>query len=185
MKIDRQNGFYVYETTSEDITLMKFLYEKDFHKRARYNSYTVYEGKEHREAGIIGEIAFQHYAGPRGVVPEGVHYGYDIIFCGDRVDVKTKLRNVIPVRKFEASNFSYQNDEEHKLTKYYAFLSTIPKYRYVWFCGWTTRDGFWKHPNGKFWKKGEVDSTNHKPFDADTWSVFYKDIHIFTDSGYA
>lgn len=177
MIIDKSTGFLVYTTTQEDIAQMNFEYERDFKESNRLNKRTVYEKKESRLAGIIGEIVFYKYTGKDGKRCKSMHY--DNIFFGKTVDVKCKLRNLPPQLHFEASDFLYQNTKDNECVDFYAFLSTIPGYKYVWFCAWADHDTWWRNVRGQFWGKGKVDPSNHKEFHEDTWSVRYKDLQRF------
>jgi hypothetical protein len=177
MELDWDTGFLIYRTTPEDIEQMHVEYKRDFEKSNKLNSKTVYDKKESRLAGIIGEIAFKKFTGIHGERfrnrPE------DNIFYGRKWDVKCKYRSIPPRLEFEASEFTYQNNEYSKAIEYYAFLSTVPEFRLVWFCSWASHNDWWHNSKGKLWQKGDKDPTNGKIFDENTWSVFYKDMKKF------
>jgi hypothetical protein len=175
---DKRNGFLVYQTTDADVKKATAEFNTRFKNSNKLNSLTVYDKEESRIAGILGEIIFGLYAGKLGTRAD--NKPQDFIVNKKLVDVKCKFRTVIPNQNFEASDFLYQNNDYSKPIEYYAFLSTISDYKYVWFCGWATHDGWWNNPKGTLWKKGQIDETNHKVFHEDTWSVFYKDLGTFS-----
>lgn len=180
--IDKRNGFLAYKPTRGDLDAMYAEHTRDFKNTNILNHRTVYDKEESRMAGILGEIVFQHYLGETGVRCKNLSYDY--VFNGKKIDVKCKFRTVVPRPIFEASFFSYQADTYYKDVEYYAFLSTIRDYETVWFCAYSSKENWLHNPNGVLWKTGQIDPTNRKRFDKDTWSVFYKDLGQFTDNPY-
>jgi hypothetical protein len=176
---DDSNGFIVYKTMSEDIELARKIHAQDFKKSNNLNGKTVYNREESRIAGILGEIVFGKYVGRLGVRGERGDVIYDYIVNGKKVDVKCKFRTVPPKPTFEASFFAYQSSSHFADVDYYAFLSTIVGYEYVWFCGVVSKQEWLKNPLGRLWKAGEIDTSNGMKFQKDTWSVFYKDLGKF------
>jgi hypothetical protein len=182
LTLDKRNGFLMYETTPKDIALAHEIFNRDFKTTNTVNNKTVYARDESRIAGILGEIVFGDYLGDKGEYVGRGNVTYDfIVNDSKRVDVKCKYRTVPPKPEFEASFFVYQGAPHFKDVDYYAFLSTITGYRYVWFCGLASKQDWLNNPKGRLWKAGEVDNTNGKRFDADTWSVFYRDLEQFTE----
>ena len=176
MNIDPSNGFLVYKTTGQDMDSALEIYRRSFEKSNLLNSKTVYDRKGSRIAGILGEIVFQKYMGSFGN-KSLYDLSYDFLVCGKKVDVKCKYRTVVPRPTFEASLFAYQVERHFYGVDYYVFLSTLPDFKTFWFCGMVSRSDWLSNTKGKIWKAGDVDPSNNKRFDADTWSIFYKDLN--------
>jgi hypothetical protein len=177
--VDSRNNFLMYNTSSQDIQEMYTEYDSVFKTSNIVNGNTVYDKKESRLAGILGEIVFQHYLGNTAVRCSNLPYDY--LYQNKKIDVKCKFRTVIPRPTFEASFFFYQSSNYFKDVDYYVFLSTITGYKTVWFCAWSDKNNWIHNPKGKLWKAGETDKTNGKVFHRDTWSVYYKDLPQLTD----
>lgn len=173
------NGFIEYNTKKEDLFEMENTFSKHFANNLSVNAKTVYNRPESRKAGILGELVFKKFTGLHGVLPERGDLVYDIIVNGAKVDVKCKFRNVVPQSNFEASFFTYQASSHFKENQYYVFMSTIKDFSKIWICGYLSKTGWLDNPNGRLWKVGEVDPTNGKKFDAETWSVMYKFLNKF------
>lgn len=177
--IDKRNGFLTYRTQAEDIKLANEIFARDYPESNLLNKNTVYDKKESRMAGILGEIVFSIYAGDHAKPSPERNSPYDFLVDGKKVDVKCKMRSVIPQPHFEASFFAYQSDSYFAQVDYYAFLSTVKNFEYVWFCGYIGKDECADNPNGVLWKAGVTDPTNGKVFHKDTWSIFYRYINRF------
>lgn len=175
---DNRVGYLCYVPTQGDIVKAEKLFQSSY-KNNSLNSKTVYDRKESRIAGLLGEIAFSHYyEGRCDYVGKG-NVPYDFVVHGDNrhsvnVDVKCKYRRVQPKPNFEASIYNYQCGNFFKDVDYYAFLSTSGSYEKVWFCGMINKTDLLCNPNTILWKAGQVDPTNGKVFHEDTLSIFYK-----------
>jgi len=171
-----ETGFLVYRTTTEDIILTNEIFNNTFGESLFLNEKTVYNKKTSRKAGILGEVVFPVFINRfykdktcKKSVDASQH---DFLVGKKRIDVKTKMRNVLPNMDFEASFFLYQMDFED--VDGYVFLSTIPDLSRVWFCGYMDKSGCKNNPHGRIWLAGQTDKTNGKVFHADTFSILYK-----------
>lgn len=166
------HGFIEYRPTPADIVLMRSEYERRYASNQRLNSKTVYGTKEGNLAGILGEIVFGHFAfGIADKCPvDNSPFDFTLLPNNKTIDVKCKLRNVLPKPHFEASHFSYQTGFD---VDYYAFMSTIPDWSTVWLCGWITKEEFNNGKHSVLWKAGTTDRSNGMTFRKDTISVAY------------
>lgn len=177
-----RNNFLVMPTTPAQLALAEQEFEGRFRNGNTMNGKTVYDRKNSRMAGILGEIVFADFMGNMAVRASSVlNYSacpYDFLVDGHiRVDVKCKMRTVPPKHFFEASMFEYQEPMKEEVDVY-VFLSTIPDMSLVWFCGMCTSLFF--HNNAMLWKAGDVDKSNGKVFDEDTLSLRYSQLEVIT-----
>jgi len=181
---DEKVGYLCYTPTKQDFEKAKELMILNY-RNNNLNSKTVYDRKESRLAGLLGEIAFGHlyenseYTGKGDCPWDFVIWGRDGINV--TVDVKTKYRKVPPKPNFEASVFNYQASSNHfGEVKYYVFLSTLGECEKIWFCGKIDKATLVCSPNSVLWKKGDIDPSNGKIFHEDTLSIFYKYLTPFS-----
>lgn len=111
-------------------------------------------------AGRLGELAL---AGYLGVDPSDA-YGHDLLYHGERLEVKTKRRTCDPQGEYDVS---VAEASRHQTPDRYVFLScTFQETRdgryyqpqRVWYCGDLPYDVFWKH--AELWRKGRTDDSN-------------------------
>lgn len=181
---DDENGFLCYKTKPEEIEYVINLYNLKFPDGNKLNRKTVYNRKESRIAGLLGEYVFHLYL-PNAIWKINKSLPYDFVVYGPndlniKVDVKCKYRKVTPKPYFEASIYNYQASSEFfGEVDYYAFLSTSGKFEKVWFCGMISKTDLVCSPDSVLWKKGQVDPSNNKVFHEDTLSTFYKNLAPF------
>jgi hypothetical protein len=171
------NGFLVYETTPYDIELAEEEFNKRFQNNLSLNQKTVYNRRESRIAGILGEIVFQKmFPDAKKSPPKDITY--DFILKGKKIDVKCKYRKVPPKSNFEASFFSYQGADYFDVDLY-VFMSTMGNLEKVWVCGYVSKNSFLNNPLKKLWIAGEVDSRNGMKFIKDTLCLPYSELRRF------
>lgn len=171
MYVWNESEFLIAEITSS----MRLMAEAEFRSHMKnsivLNEKTVYARKSSRLAGIIGEMVFVELY-PQA--EKSKDYGYDFLYNGLRVDVKTKCRHCPPRISDQASVFSYQNG---KRTDLLYFMSTTPEFERIWLCGWITITEFLHHPELERWRGGQIDTSNGMKFIADTLSLRYEQLN--------
>ncbi len=163
--------FLIAEITPSMRLMAEAEYESHFKNGSALNERTVYARKSSRLAGIIGEMVFVELY-PQA--EKSKDYGYDFLYNGLRVDVKTKCRHCPPRISDQASVFSYQNG---KRTDLLYFMSTTPEFERIWLCGWITITEFLHHPELERWRGGQIDTSNGMKFIADTLSLRYEQLN--------
>lgn len=168
---DETSQMYKYKTTPKDIEEAMSEYEARFEKSNLVNKKTVYDKKESRVAGILGEVVY------KALYPEAIKsisdITYDFDYLGKKVDVKCKYRKVKPLPEYEASFFKYQSIASFKADEYY-FMSTIHSFEYVWLCGHASKEEMMNNPHMEIWRAGDIDKTNWMRFKEDTICLKYK-----------
>lgn len=168
-----KNGFLVYKTSRNQIFEAKRIFAERFSSSLSLNGRTVYDRMESRLAGIVGEIVYQSiFPNARKTADRDIPY--DFSHDGKKIDVKCKYRKVYPRENFEASFFAYQMGNKFQVVDRYVFMSTRDDFSTVWICGYIDKRDFMDR--SVLWRKGQIDPTNHKTFDADTYSVFYSQL---------
>jgi hypothetical protein len=169
--LDSRNNMYCYLVSDAERELAEEDYQREFSETNLMNSKTVYNRKESRIAGILGEMVF------KTLYPEAVKVIQDITYDFDyknlKIDVKCKIRKVAPTYNFEASFFVYQSTGKFNADTYY-FMSTTRDYQKVWICGWGSKDHILNHENMELWKAGTTDTNNGMSFKQDTICLKYK-----------
>lgn len=174
------NGFIVYNVSKAELDSANAIVDKEFTSSFNLNSKTVHNRRTSRVAGILGEIVFKNYYGDLTTQSPRGEYPYDFTMAGGlHVDVKCKCRNVTPKPTFEASVYTYQLTKYFDVVDYYVFMSTMPDFSKVWFCGYIGKDEWKNNPNGKLWLEGETDKSNGLLIKKDTWSVYYQYLRKF------
>jgi len=163
-----------YLTTKEELKQA----EEEFQRRFKYsnilNNNTVYDRKESRLAGILGEIIFgKLYDIP--MVSKDLTFDFE--YYGLKIDVKCKLRKVKPKLDYEASFFTYQSTQYFNANVYY-FMSTIMPMEQVWLCGFISKEKIMNHPEKVLWKAGQIDTRNGMEFKEDTICLPYKYLNM-------
>ena len=120
-----------------------------------YNSITKGDGNY---AGRLGELALAKHLG----VEVEDHKDYDLIYNGERVEVKTKRRATKPKSNYTV-NVAYTSI--HQKPDKYAFLSleyadrdsggNYSDLQYIWLCGYKSAEQFFEE--AEFWPKGTPD----------------------------
>jgi len=170
MKYKLSDGVIVVETDRAIRQDVDRLYEKQYgNKTPSLNSRTVHIREISRKAGILGELVFAElYKDAR----KSEDYAYDFYYQGKRVDVKCKYRNGEPdYRRNESSIYMYQVNNE--AVDIYYFMSTCKNFEKVWLMGCISRSALLHHPQAVWWKKGDIDPSNKKVFEADTLNLPY------------
>lgn len=177
LTFDNQNRMHCYLVDDGERALAEEEYQREFSETNLMNSKTVYNRKESRIAGILGEIVFKTLYPEAVKVTKDITYDFD--FKNLKVDVKCKIRKVSPSYEFEASFFLYQTTGKFNADTYY-FMSTTRDYQKVWLCGWGSKDLILNHERMELWKAGTVDSNNGMSFKKDTVCLKYKYLHPVT-----
>ena len=168
--IDKKNGFPYYTTSLQDIEDTQTAFDKLFTHGNMLNGNSVYDKRDSKFAGVLGEIVFKK------LYPEYTKelddLSFDFGFNGSKIDVKCKLRNVPPRKDYEASFFVYQSTSKFNADTYY-FMSTTPKFELVWLCGFISKEDMLQHPNKELWLAGDVDTKNNMKFRKDTVCLKY------------
>tara|TARA_R100001530_G_scaffold74857_3_gene52668 strand:- start:4097 stop:4669 length:573 start_codon:yes stop_codon:yes gene_type:complete len=141
-------------------------------------------------AGRIGELALAHYLG----VEVEDHKDYDLIYKGDKIEVKTKRRSCAPLPDYDVSVaktsghqkadryifISLQFSEKKFCGKPYAGKGRVGGAIYnglefVWLCGdMDVKEYFLK---AKLWRKGDKDKSNNFHTQADMYNMKIKDLN--------
>lgn len=159
-----------YLTDANDLEIAEREYERRFANGNVLNKSTVYDRKESRMAGILGEVIFSKLYKVTAI-PKDLTIDYE--YNGHKVDVKCKMRKVEPRTDFEASFFAYQATSKFNADMYF-FASTTEKMDKVWLCGFATKAKIMNHPEMVLWKAGEVDERNGMQFKKDTICIPYR-----------
>jgi len=171
LEFDNTNNLFRYKTTPEDIAQVMHEYNEQFGKSNIMNKNTIYDKKESRIAGLLGEIVYKLLY-PEAIKSEN-DITYDFDYLGKKVDVKCKYRTVKPRLEYEASFFKYQSSKSFHADEY-VFMSTIPSFEYVWMCGHATKDEILNNPHVEVWVAGDTDDSNGMHFKEDTICLKYK-----------
>ena len=120
-----------------------------------HNSITKGDGNY---AGRLGELALAKHLG----VEVKDHKDYDLIYNGERVEVKTKRRATKPKSNYTV-NVAYTSI--HQKPDKYAFLSleyadrdsggNYSDLQHIWLCGYKSAEQFFEE--AEFWPKGTPD----------------------------
>lgn len=117
-------------------------------------------------AGVLGELCFlEHYKNAK----LSNTYDYDIILNNLKIEVKTKVRTVIPKPSYECSvaNFNIKQRAD-----YYYFVSLLvqnQKYLKGFLLGGLDKIEYFS--TAKELKKGTIDPTNNFTVKADCWNL--------------
>lgn len=168
--VDPVNKMYCYKTTKIDLDTAEAEFQARFNKTNIINKKTVYDRKESRIAGILGEIVFKNLY-PAATKSKDLTYDFD--YDGLKIDVKCKYRKVRPVDDFQASFFMYQANKGFNADVYY-FMSTIRSFGYVWLCGTISKNNIMNNSNKEIWKAGQIDEANGMVFKEDTICLKYR-----------
>lgn len=121
------------------------------------NHRTFIHDKDRQLAGRVGEEVFRRVFGGEDID----NVGFDVLYDGMKVEVKTLNRSVRPKPNYNA--IVKKNRKRESECDLFYFISTLgPKvdtpYSMVWLCGYITPDEFDRQ--AEYWKKGEVDPEN-------------------------
>lgn len=169
--MDTGNKMPCYKVEDEDVEKAEAEFNARFNNTNLINKRTVYDRKESRIGGILGEIIFKKLY-PSSIKSIG-DITYDFDYEGFKVDVKCKCRSVNPNPNFQASFFMYQANKTFNADMYY-FMSTTHSLGYVWLCGVATKADIMSNPYREIWKKGMTDPSNGMYFKEDTIAIKYK-----------
>lgn len=167
---DTKNNMPCYTVTVRDLQEVSKKYNELFSDNNIINSKTIYNRKQSRIAGLLGEIVFKRIY-PNALESSDMTYDFD--YENYKIDVKCKYRKYPPIPDYEASFFLYQTNELFNADLYY-FMSTVPNYEYVWLCGYIKKDDIINNPHKEIWKAGEIDKKNGMHFREDTLCLKYK-----------
>jgi hypothetical protein len=107
------------------------------------------------EIGFLGEELIKSYLG----IDDGNTYEFDLMYNDNKLEVKTKERNVVPQMNYNATVFSWNT---HQQCDYYVFCSIFKNFERGWICGCIKPEDFKK--NSVFAKKGDPDGKYFKFF---------------------
>ena len=133
------------------------------------NRHSANGNKEQQLVGLLGEIVVKEYFGIKHEWLKGFDGGFDFIYKGNKIDVKTMGRNVDP-KEFYVNNFiSFQKDFD---CDYYIFTSLNKKTNQLKICGYVSKKELLE--KSILYKKGDIryreDGTNFK-MKADTYEI--------------
>lgn len=123
--------------------------------------------------GIVSENTVRKYLGYKAIEPTGFDGGYDILYKGLRLDIKSMGRNVDPKPNYINNVFDAQI--KHK-SDGFIFTSLNIKNKTLTICGWITKSDFIK--KGLFYSKGSERKRGKETFKlrADNWEILNKDL---------
>jgi hypothetical protein len=127
-------------------------------------------------AGCLGEIALNDFLRSDNDSDSAIigDYQYDIIYKGNKVEVKTKRTTVPPKSNYEASVTAVNVKQA---CDFYFFMRADERnWGRVWLCGVVTRQGF--KDKSIFHKKGELDPDNNYTFKQDCYNISHSKMPI-------
>lgn len=121
--------------------------------------------------GFLGEIIIHEYFKYCEFVDS---YDYDLILCGERVEVKTKTQNVDiePLPYYECSVASQSLHQEFDYYIFCRIYKNNDKFKHGWIIGTISKEDFFK--KSRFLKKGEFDDRNNYTVRNDCYNLEYK-----------
>lgn len=124
-------------------------------------------------AGFLGEECLKKYFGLKLGTEENT-YDYDLIYFGERIDVKSKKTSVIPRFNHECSVAALntkQNCDYYIFTRVLFELDVAKK---VYIMGYSKKSDYYK--NARFLKKGDIDGSNKFIVREDCYNMYYSDL---------
>lgn len=124
-------------------------------------------------AGFLGEECVKKYLGMELGTEENT-YDYDLIYLGERIDVKSKRTSVVPRSNHECSVAALNTRQN---CDYYVFTRVlydgdIPKKVYI--MGFMKKGDY--YDKARFLKKGDMDGSNSFIVREDCYNMFYSDL---------
>jgi hypothetical protein len=116
--------------------------------------------KEEQFVGLLGELKVKEFLNIDTKLQNGFDGGYDLIYKGKKIDVKTMGRTV-DVKPYYVNNFiSYQKDFDCDI---YIFCSLNKKTSILTICGWVTKGELME--KAEFYDEGTIRTrTNNTTF---------------------
>lgn len=129
-------------------------------------------GGERTFEGCLGEVVVANYLNADYITT----YDFDLIHNGKKIEVKTKVRTVLPKPFYEVSIANYNTKQ---LCDYYVFVSLYvpnkdeyPTIAHI--VGYFPKDDYISQSN--FLKKGDIDTRNNYTVRADCWNMPIKNL---------
>ena len=129
-------------------------------------------GGERTFEGCLGEVVVANYLSADYITT----YDFDLMHNGKKIEVKTKVRTVLPKPFYEVSIANYNTKQ---LCDYYVFVSLYvpnkdeyPTIAHI--VGYFPKDDYISQSN--FLKKGDIDTRNNYTVRADCWNMAIKDL---------
>ena len=124
-------------------------------------------------AGFLGEECVKKYFGLQLGTEENT-YDYDLIYLGEKIDVKSKRTSVIPRCNHECSVAALNTRQN---CDYYIFTRVLfedesPKKVYI--MGYARKSDYYNR--ARFLRKGEVDGSNRFIVREDCYNMYYSDL---------
>ncbi len=148
--------------------MIPFDITSDQRERARVNAAKIPEtirnsirSGQGRLVGCLGEVLVADYLG----VEVNSTRDYDLIYKGQKIDVKSKDRTVPPEEHFNCTVADFNTTQK---CDYYFFVSILKNMSKGWLVGYLSKEDFYK--KAKFGAKGESDGGGFE-FRADCYNV--------------
>ena len=133
------------------------------------NRHSANGNKEQQLVGLIGEIKTKEIFDAKHKWNKGFDGGFDFIYKGSKIDVKTMGRNVYPKNNYVNNFISFQKDFD---CDYYIFTSLNKKTNELSICGFVSKEDLLDR--SILYKKGEVrkrDNGTSFNMKADTFEI--------------
>lgn len=134
-------------------------------------------GGERTFEGCLGEVVVAKYLSADYLTT----YDFDLMYNGKKIEVKTKVRTVLPKPFYEVSIANYNTKQ---LCDYYVFVSLYvpnkdeyPTIAHI--VGYFPKDDYISRST--FLKKGDIDRRNNYTVRADCWNMAIQDLKKIND----
>ena len=123
--------------------------------------------------GCLGEVIVAQYLNAKYITT----YNFDLMHNGKRLEVKTKVRTVLPKTFYEVSIANYNT---RQLCDNYIFVSLLSPpdkskdYKVAHIVGYYPKETFFE--NAKFLRKGDIDPSNNYVVRANCWNMRIKNL---------
>lgn len=128
--------------------------------------------------GCLGEVVVASYLNAEYITT----HNFDLVHKNKYLEVKTKVRTVLPKSFYEVSIANYNT---RQLCDYYIFVSLLSPpdkgkdYKTAHIVGYYPKNIFFE--NAKFLKKGDVDPSNNYVVRATCWNMRIKNLMDIND----
>lgn len=128
---------------------------------------SITEGKGNL-AGYIGKKVVADYLG----VPVNPSTDFDMVYDGNRINVKTKRTNYPPSKVYECSIAAFNTNQQ---CDWYVFTRVHNDLSRAWILGYMGKHEYFA--TARFLKKGDYDHTNRFQTKADCYNVSIMKLH--------
>lgn len=128
--------------------------------------------------GCLGEVAVASYLNAEYITT----YNFDLVHKEKRLEVKTKVRTVLPKSFYEVSIANYNTRQLCDNYVFVSLLSPVDKskeYTIAHIVGYYPKETFFE--NAKFLKKGQIDPSNNYVVRANCWNMKIKNLMNIND----